>query len=204
MRKLIVGAFVTLDGVVQAPGGPREDLEGNFKHGGWLAPFVKPKFEKIMTDWTNRGGAYLLGRKTYEIFANYWPKVTDPADQIASAFNSRPKYVASRTLKDLTWKGTTLLDGDVAAAVADLKKQDGGEIQVHGSANLIQTLMRNDLVDTFRLWFAPITLGSGKRLFDEGTIPAGFQLADIQQGTKGALLMVYERAGNVEQGEIGG
>lgn len=203
MRKLTVGAFVTLDGVVQAPGGPEEDLEQAFKHGGWLAPFVDPKFEKIMTDWTAGAGAFLLGRKTYEMFASYWPTITNPKDEIATALNSRPKYVASRTLNDVTWTNSTLLEGDVASAVAELKKEEGGEIEVHGSANLIQTLMRHDLVDRFRIWTAPVTLGSGKRLFAEGTVPARFQLSEVQQTTTGAVLMVYDRAGDVRSGVIG-
>lgn len=203
MRKLIVGAFVSLDGVMQAPGAPDEDREGNFKHGGWLAPFVDSKFEDVMTDWITRAGAFLLGRKTYEIFASYWPTITNPKDQIAVALNSRPKFVASRTLNDVTWKNSTLLEGDVASAVRKLKEQEGGEIEVHGSANFIQTLLRDDLIDGFRIWRFPVTLGTGKRLFDEGTISANFRLTEVQQTSKGGVLTVYERAGKVEHGEIG-
>jgi dihydrofolate reductase len=139
MRKLVVGTFLTLDGVMQAPGGPNEDREGGFRHGGWLVPYFDEKFGEIMTEWTKRAGAYLLGRKTYEIFAASWPKSTDPADEIATALNTRPKFVASRTLDKVTWNNSHLLKGDVIKEVAKLKVLEGGEIQVHGSSNLLQT-----------------------------------------------------------------
>src|SRR5512134_2868308 len=148
MRKLVVGTFVTLDGVMQAPGGPDEDRDGGFQHGGWLVPYFDERFLGIMTEWTRRAGAFLLGRKTYEIFAASWPNSTDPADEIAMALNTRPKFVASRTLAGVDWNNAILLDGEVAEEVAKLKTQDGGEIQVHGSGNLLQTLLRHDLIDT--------------------------------------------------------
>src|SRR5262245_29212461 len=129
MRKLVVGTFLTLDGVMQAPGGPDEDRDGGFQHGGWLVPYFDAKFLEIMTEWTKRADAFLLGRKTYEIFAESWPKATDPTDEIATALNSRPKLVASRTLHELHWNNSHLLGGDVARDVADLKAQNGGEIQ---------------------------------------------------------------------------
>ncbi|HKX39351.1 MAG TPA: dihydrofolate reductase family protein [Burkholderiales bacterium] len=202
MRKLVVGTFLTLDGVMQAPGGPDEDREGGFKHGGWLVPHFDDRFLQIMTDWTKRAGAFLLGRKTYEIFAEAWPKSTDPADEIAVALNTRPKFVASRTLREVGWNNSHLLQGDVAAQVAKLKSQEGGEIQVHGSGALVQTLLERDLIDTLRLWLFPVTLGTGKRLFGEGTIPASFRLADTQVVASGAVLHVYERAGGLKYGEL--
>lgn len=202
MRKLVVGAFTTLDGVMQAPGGPDEDREGGFQHGGWLVPYFDTKFGEIMTEWTKRAGAFLLGRKTYEIFAGSWPKSTDPADEIAVALNTRPKFVASRTLREVNWNNSVLLKGDVAEAVTTLKAQDGGEIQVHGSSHLIQTLLKHDLVDTLRIWQFPVTLGTGKRLFGEGTIPRSFRLVDTQLNTTGAVLHVYERAGGLTYGEV--
>jgi dihydrofolate reductase len=202
MRNLVVGTFLTLDGVMQAPGGPDEDHEGGFRHGGWLVPYFDEKFGEIMTEWTKRAGAFLLGRKTYEMFAASWPKSTDPADETAIALNTRPKFVASRTLEKVTWNNSHLLEGDVAAEVAKLKAQDGGEIQVHGSGNLLQTLLESDLVDTMRLWQFPVVLGAGKRLFGKGTIPRAFRLLDTQQTATGAVLHVYERAGGLKYGEV--
>ena len=202
MIKLVVGTFLTLDGVMQAPGGPDEDPEGGFVHGGWLVPYFDQKFSDIMTEWTRHAGAFLLGRKTYEIFAASWPKSTDPADEIALALNTRPKFVASRTVDTVTWNNSRLLKGDVAEEVAKLKVQDGGEIQVHGSGNLVQTLLKHDLIDTLRLWQFPVILGTGKRLFGEGTIPGSFRLADTQQTDTGAVLHVYERAGGLRYGEV--
>ena len=202
MRKLVVGTFLTLDGVMQAPGGPNEDREGGFEHGGWLVPYFDEKFGEIMTEWTKRAGAFLLGRKTYEIFAASWPKSTDPADEIATALNTRPKFVASRTLDKVNWNNSRLLKGDVAEEVAKLKQQEGGEIQVHGSGDLLQTLLKHNLIDTFRIWQFPVVIGAGKRLFDEGTIPGSLRLFDTQQTTTGAVLHVYERAGGLKYGEV--
>jgi dihydrofolate reductase len=202
MRKLVVGTFVTLDGVMQAPGGPDEDREDDFRHGGWLVPYFDEKFGAIMTEWTKRAGAFLLGRKTYEMFASSWPKSTDPADEAAAALNTRPKFVASRTLDKLAWNNSHLLKGDVAQEVAKLKAQEGDEIQVHGSGDLLQTLLKRDLVDTLRIWQFPVVLGTGKRLFGEGTIPRSFRLVDTKQSTTGAVLHVYERAGELRYGEV--
>ena len=202
MRKLVVGSFLTLDGVMQAPGGPNEDCEGGFRHGGWLVPYFDEKFAEIMTEWTKRAGAFLLGRKTYEIFAASWPKSTDTADEIATALNTRPKFVASRTLDKVTWNNSHLLKGDVAEEVAKLKVQEGGEIQVHGSSGLLQTLLKHNLIDTLRIWQFPVVVGTGKRLFGEGTIPASFRLVDTQQIATGAVLHVYDRAGGLKYGEL--
>ena len=187
---------------MQAPGGPDEDREGGFRHGGWLVPFFDEKLVEIMTGWTTRAGAFLLGRKTYEIFAASWPKSTDPADESATALNTRPKFVASRTLDKVTWSNSHLLQGDVAEEVAKLKAQDGGEIQVHGSGDLLQTLLKHDLIDMLRLWQFPVVIGTGKRLFGRGTIPRSFRLVDTQMSTTGAVLHVYERAGDLRYGEV--
>ena len=202
MRKLVVGALTTLDGVVQAPGGPDEDRNNGFRHGGWLVPYFDAKFLEIMTEWTKHAGAFLLGRKTYEIFAAAWPTSTDPADEIAVALNTRPKFVASRRLAEVKWSNSVLLKGDVGEEVAKLKAQEGGEIQVHGSGNLLQTLLKRDLVDILRIWQFPVVLGTGKRLFEEGTLPRSFRLVDTQLNTTGAVLHVYERAGGVKYGEV--
>lgn len=202
MRKLVVGTFTTLDGVMQAPGGPEEDRDGGFRHGGWLVPFFDERLVEVMTGWTMRAGAFLLGRRTYEIFADSWPKSTDPADEVATALNTRPKFVASRTLDTLSWNNSHLIRGDVAEEVARLKAEAGGEIQVHGSGNLVQTLLRHDLVDTLRIWQFPVVLGTGKRLFGEGTIPRTFRLVETQTNTMGAVLHVFERVGGLKYGEV--
>ena len=202
MRNLVVGTFLTLDGVMQAPGGPDEDRDGGFRHGGWLVPYFDERMGEIMTEWINRAGAFLFGRRTYEIFASAWPKSTDPADEIAVALNTRPKYVASRTLDKVDWNNASLLQGDVAVEIAKLKAQPGGEIQVHGSGQLVQTLLEQDLIDTLRIWQFPVVIGTGKRLFGEGTIPGSFRLVDTQLSTTGAVLHVYERAGDLKYGEV--
>jgi dihydrofolate reductase len=198
MRKLVVGTFVTLDGVMQAPGGPDEDRDGGFPHGGWLVPYFDEKFGEIMSEWTKRADAFLLGRKTYEMFAASWPNSSDPEEPL----NIRPKFVASRTLDKVNWNNSILPKGDVAQEVAKLKAHEGGEIQVHGSGNLVQTLLQHDLVDTLRIWQFPVVLGTGKRLFGAGTIPRGFRLVDTQLNTTGAVLHVYERAGSLKYGEV--
>jgi dihydrofolate reductase len=202
MRKVVVGTFLTLDGVMQAPGGPDEDREGGFPHGGWLVPYFDEKFLEIMTEWTKQAGAFLLGRKTYEIFTASWPNSTDPADEVAVALNTRPKFVASRTLKAVNWTNSHLLKGNVAEEIAKLKAQEGGEIQVHGSSDLLQTLFRHNLVDTLRIWQFPVVIGTGKRLFGEGTIPGSFRLVETQQTGPGAVLHVYERVGSLRYGEV--
>jgi dihydrofolate reductase len=193
---------MTLDGVTQGPGGPDEDRSGGFEHGGWVVPYFDEKMGDIITEWVEQAGGFLLGRRTYDIFAASWPKSTDPNDKIAVALNTRPKYVASRTLKSLDWRNSTLIQGDVATEVAGLKQQDGGEIQVHGSSNLIQTLMKHDLIDGLRLWLFPVALGSGRRLFEAGFHPAAFRLTETQFSSTGVVLHVYERAGEVQYGTM--
>jgi len=201
MRKLVVGTFITVDGVLQAPGGPDEDREGGFKHGGWSVNYWDEGMGQIITESTLRGDALLLGRKTYEIFAAHWPKVGGD-DPIANKLNSMPKYVASRTLDEVTWNNSTLIRGDVAGAVAALKEQTRGEIQVTGSGNLVQTLIEHDLVDEYRLWVFPVVLGEGKRLFAGGAVPAALKLLGTKTSSTGVAIHAYERAGAIQYGSF--
>ena len=199
MRKLVVGTFVTVDGVMQAPGGPGEDDEGGFRHGGWSVNYWDEMMGQTMDEQMSRAEALLLGRKTYEIFAAHWPRVSDE-DPTAAKLNGMPKYVASRTLSEVTWNNSTLLKGDVADAVAKLKEEPGGEIHVSGSGDLIQTLIKNNLVDEFRLWVFPVVLGEGKRLFGGGTVPEGLKLVDSKTSGTGVMIATYERAGAIPYG----
>jgi dihydrofolate reductase len=199
MRKLAVSTFLTLDGVMQAPGGPEEDPTGGFTHGGWSVNYWDEVMGALMGDAMSKPFDLLLGRRTYEIFAAHWPYATDPA---ADILNSATKYVASRTLDQVEWENSTLLDGDAAARVAKLKEEAGPEIQVHGSGDLIQTLLRHELVDEYRLWVFPVVLGSGKRLFADGAPPAGLTLVDCKPSTTGVLVTTYERAGDVNYGSF--
>jgi dihydrofolate reductase len=201
MRKLVVGTFVTVDGVMQAPGGPDEDREGGFEHGGWSFHYWDDVMGQLIVEWTLQAGALLLGRKTYEIFAAHWPRVGGD-DPVAAKLNSVPKYVASRTLDGVTWSNSTLIQGDVAEAVAKLKDEPGDEIQVTGSGELVQALIEHDLVDEYRLWIFPLVLGEGKRLFARGTIPAALRLVDTKTSTTGVAIHTYERAGEVQYGSF--
>ena len=196
MRKIIVLSFVTIDGVMQAPGGPEEDVSGGFKHGGWTVPYFDEFMGKVMSEQMGRPYDLLLGRKTYDIFASYWPYHKDEDMGI----NQATKYVASRHPMQFTWERSVQLHGDVVKAIMDLKAQDGPELQVHGSGNLIQTLLKHDLVDELWLKIFPVTLGPGKRLFAEGTIPAAFKLIDSKVSPKGVIIANYQRAGKVETG----
>src|SRR2546428_7521276 len=203
MRKLVVGTFLTLDGVMQGPGGPDEDREGGFAHGGWAVKYWDDMMGKVILEQMANRDRLLLGRRTYEIFASHWPRVTDPNDPVASKLNSMRKYVASRTLKKVEWHNSTLLRGDAATAVAArLKEHAGGEILVQGSSNLIQTLLKHDLIDEFRLWVFPVLVGFGKRLFGDGTIPGAFRLAHATTSRTGVVVHRYERAGKLEVGEF--
>lgn len=201
MAILTVTTFVTLDGVMQAPGGPEEDPSSSFTHGGWSFPFADADFGAFMTDVFTRTSAFLLGRATYEIFAGYWPKVTDPADPIASKLNALPKYVASKTLTKATWNPSTIVH-NVARDVATLKKDLSGELQVHGSAGLIQTLLQHDLVDELNVLTYPVLLGTGKKLFGEGTIPTGLKLKRSKVSSAGVVMSVYERTGKPTYGSF--
>ena len=200
MRKLIVQTFLTLDGVMQAPGGPEEDDEGGFTQGGWSVNYWDDQMGEVMTEATGKPFAMVLGRKTYDIMAAYWP--TAPEDTGANVFNDAPKYVASRGPRQLEWSNSVLIEGDAADGLAALKKEDGPELQVHGSANLIQTLLRNNLVDEYRLWVFPVVIGSGKRLFADGTIPAGLTLADSKVSTTGVVMGTYQPAGEIPIGSF--
>ncbi|MBM3257488.1 MAG: dihydrofolate reductase [Candidatus Liptonbacteria bacterium] len=200
MRKLIVLEFITLDGVMQAPGGPEEDTSDGFKYGGWTVPYFDEFAGKAMEEQMPLERAdLLLGRKTYEIFSSYWPHHA----QDWPGINDVKKYVASHdaSLK-LSWENSVLLTGNVAEEVRKLKSTNDRDLQVWGSGNLIQTLLKNDLVDKLCLKIFPITLGSGKRLFAEGTIPAAFTLTDSKVSPKGVIFANYERAGKVETGSF--
>jgi dihydrofolate reductase len=204
MRKLVVLTFITLDGVMQAPGGPDEDTTGGFEFGGWTAGYEDDFLGRVVSEQMAKPFDLLLGRKTYEIFAAYWPyiKSDNPNYPIARKFNSAKKYVASTTLGKLDWSNSTLIKGDIVQAIKELKEQNGPELQIYGSGNLIQTLLKHDLVDEFRLKIYPITLGTGKRLFGNGTIPAGFKLVDSKTSTTGVIIADYERAGDVKTGSF--
>ncbi|HSI30146.1 MAG TPA: dihydrofolate reductase family protein [Miltoncostaeaceae bacterium] len=201
MSKLVVTESVSLDGVMQAPGGPNEDTDGGFAYGGWVAPHFDDEMGGLAVEGALRPDALLLGRRTYEIFAAHWPRVTGD-DPIAAKLNAMPKHVASRTLEAVEWNNSTLIQGDVAEAVAELKEGPGGEIRVYGSGNLVQTLLANDLVDELVLWVFPVLLGEGKRLFGEGTRPAGLELADAKTSSTGVALHTYRRAGAVKTGSF--
>jgi dihydrofolate reductase len=202
MRKLMVTTFVSLDGVMQGPGGPDEDTDGGFEHGGWSVSHFDERLIGLMTEVSHRAGALLLGRKTYDIFAATWP-LAEADDPIGSKLNSMPKYVASRTLETVSWQNSTLLTGDVAEAVGELKRGDGDEIQVHGSGGLVQTLFEHDLVDELHLLVFPVLLGSGKRLFGEGTIPAALKLVSSTVSATGVVISTYARDGKLEYGAMG-
>ena len=200
--QLTLTMFVTLDGVVQAPGGPDEDPSGEFDQGGWLVPYADDDMAQAMAGFFEEADAFLLGRRTYEIFAAFWPKVTDPDDPIASRLNGLPKYVASRTLEGVSWEGSTLLKGDVATEVAELKRLPGRELQVHGSGNLAQTLMQHGLIDEYRLLTYPVVLGKGKRLFADGAKPAALSFVDHKTTSAGVSIDTYKLAGEPTYGSF--
>ena len=200
MRKLIVQAFVTLDGVMQAPGGPGEDDSGGFTHGGWSVNYSDEQVGEFVAEATSKPFAMVLGRKTYDLMAAFWPTASE--EEGAKTFNEATKYVASRTRPTLEWSNSVLIEGDAADGIAALKQEDGPELQVHGSANLIQTLLRHSLVDQFRLMVFPVVIGSGKRLFGEGTVPAGLKLLDSKTSTTGVVMGTYEPGGEIATGSV--
>ncbi|MGH3965883.1 MAG: dihydrofolate reductase family protein [Pseudonocardiaceae bacterium] len=200
MRKLIVSTFLTLDGVMQAPGGPGEDDSGGFAHGGWSVNYWDEPMGQVMDEAMSTPFDLVLGRKTYDIFAAHWPHATDHA--VAKPLNNATKYVASRGHPTLGWSNSVLIEGDAAEGIAALKTEDGPELQVHGSGNLIQTLLRYNLVDQYRLWVFPLVIGSGKRLFSEGTIPSGLKLVDSKVSTTGVVIGTYEPAGEIVTGSF--
>lgn len=202
MRKLVVLTFISLDGVMQAPGGPEEDTSGGFKYGGWTVPYWDEFSGKMMDEQMSMPFDLLLGRKTYDIFAAYWPKQDEKTSLVAAQFNKARKYVVSHKPIKLSWDNSAPINGDVVAAIKKLKQQDGAMLQVHGSGNLIQTLLKNDLVDELWLKIFPVTLGSGKRLFSEGVIPAAFKLLKSETSPSGVIFASYKRSGDVKTGSF--
>ncbi|MFO7826339.1 MAG: dihydrofolate reductase family protein [Cyclobacterium sp.] len=196
MRKIIVLSFVTLDGIMQAPGGPEEDTSGSFKYGGWMAPFFDETYARVMEKQMSPADL-LLGRKTFEIFASYWPERSDQWPGI----NDVTKYVVSTTLQKSVWQNSTFLHS--VEDIKQLKTTEGSDIQVHGSGELIQLLLEHDLVDEFWLKIHPLTLGKGKKLFDKGSIPAAFTLTESTVTPSGVIIVNYKRVGEVETGTVG-
>jgi dihydrofolate reductase len=200
--RLTLQTFLTLDGVMQAPGGSDEDIEGGFAHGGWSFPYGDEDFGTAMGGWLEKAEAFLLGRQTYDIFASYWPKVTDPDNLAATKLNGLPKYVASTTLRDPAWAQTTVLGPDVVSEVRALKDKPGKELQVHGSGALAQTLIEADLIDEYRLLTFPVLIGanSGKRLFRDRDKGAALTLTNSTTTSAGVIIATYEPAGPAKYG----
>lgn len=198
MRKLIVLSFITMDGVMQAPGAPKEDESGGFKYGGWTVPYFDEFLGNEMVKQMSQPFDLLLGRKTFEIFASYWPQHKEEG----AGINNATKYVASNTLTTHPWEKSVFLKGNVVEEIKKLKEQDGPDLQVHGSGNLIQTLMQHDLVDEFWLKIFPVTIGMGKRLFDNGTIPASYTVVESKISPKGVIIANFKRAGDVKTGSF--
>lgn len=202
MSTLVVQTFLSLDGVMQAPGMPDEDRDGGFEQGGWMTPHFDDQMVRVMNELHARADGLLLGRRTYENMAAYWPHISDDDNPVASKMHSVAKYVASRTLDKLEWNNSTLLEGEVSNAVATLKRRQDGEIQVVGSGQLVQTLMANDLIDVYRLVTFPVLIGAGKRLFASGTVPTGLKLADTTTLSTGVAINTYERLGKPVYGSL--
>jgi dihydrofolate reductase len=200
MRELIATTFLTLDGVMQAPGGPGEDEDAGFAYGGWSATLWDDRMGEVMGGIMGKPFDLVLGRKTYDIFAGFWPNAPDDAG--GKPLNDATKYVASRGRPELTWNPSVLIEGDVAEGVARIKAEDGPQLQVHGSGNLLQTLIRHNLVDRFYLWVFPVVVGPGKRLFADGTIPSALKLVDNVVSTTGVVIGTYEPAGEIVLGSF--
>jgi dihydrofolate reductase len=198
MRKIIVLTFLSLDGVMQGPGGPTEDPSGDFKLGGWTVPYFDEFLGTVMTEQMGQPFDLLLGRKTFEIFASYWPDHPEEG----AGINHATKYVASKTLTSHPWQKTVFLNGNVPEEIRQLKGGEGPDLQVHGSGNLIQTLLEHDLVDEFWLKIFPVTLGTGKRLFAQGTIPASYTLVESKTSPTGVMVANLKRAGDVKTGSF--
>lgn len=204
MTSLSLTTFVSLDGVMQGPGGPAEDRSGGFEQGGWVVPYVDSDMGDFVSKTFMSADGFVLGRRTYEIFAAYWPGVTDPDDPVATSLNNLPKYVASKTLTSAEWHNTTVLSGNVPEQVAELKKQhEGRELQIHGSGALARSLMARDLVDVFRVFVYPVVLGHGRRLFEEGALPTAMTLTDSTVTGTGIAINTYQWSGRPEYGSIG-
>lgn len=198
MRKIIILTFISLDGVMQAPGGPEEDTSGDFKFGGWTVPYFDEELGNIMGEQMSKPFDLLLGRKTFDLFASYWPQHKEEGEGI----NNATKYVVSNTLIEHEWQKTVFLKGDIVTEIKKLKEEDGPDLQVHGSAQLIQTLIEYDLVDEFWLKIFPVTLGSGKRLFGIGTIPAAYTLTDSKTTLSGVIVASFKRDGEIRTGSF--
>jgi dihydrofolate reductase len=201
MAELTITTFVSLDGVMQAPGGPGEDESNNFMHGGWVVPYFDEEAGKTMTEIFSKADAFLLGRGTYDIFASFWPKITDPNDLIGAKLNSLPKFIASRTRTQFPWNNSFHVR-DVVQEAAELKKRFKREVQVHGSPGLAQTLIQNDLIDEYRLLSFPVLLGTGKRLFGDGAVPRTLQLVRSRSTSTGVVINVYRPAGKLKTGSV--
>lgn len=200
--RLTTTIFLSLDGVYQAPGAPDEDARGGFRRGGWQYPYVDDDFGGLVDAWFDRADAFLLGRRTYEIFAAFWPKVTDPDNPVATKLNSLPKYVASRAEWQPEWAGTTRLAGDLAESVAELKRHPGRELQIHGSGVLVRALHDLGLIDEYRMLISPVVLGDGMRLFEHGSTPSAMRLVSNQSTSAGCVCVVYEPAGAPTYGSL--
>lgn len=198
MRKVIVLSFVSLDGVIQSPGGPEEDTSGNFAYGGWIAPYSDPILRTAIRAQMSMPFDLLLGRKTFEIWARHWPQHAD----VWPGVNPATKYVASNTMTSHEWQPSVFLGGDIGEKVIKIKQQPGPDLHVYGSANLVQTLIKHDLVDALWLKIFPITLGGGKRLFADGTIPAAFKVTESKVTPNGVIVVNYERAGPITTGSL--
>lgn len=201
--RLTLMQFLSVDGVCQGPGAPHEDTTGGFTRGGWFVPHLDEEFVRIVTGWVSEADAFLFGRRTYEAFAEAWPQNTDPDDPFAAALNGLPKHVASTSLTTAPWAPATILSGDVAAQVAELKEKPGRELQIHGSARLAQSMLAAGLVDELRLVVAPVLVGAGRRLFPDGTVPTGLRLTRNDRTAAGLAVQVYEVAGPPEYGTYG-
>ena len=199
MRELVVSSFVTLDGVMQAPGGPEEDPSGGFAHGGWSFGYWDEQMQEAMGEWMSKPFDLVLGRKTYEIFAAFWPHTDEPP---AEQLNAATKHIASTTIKKLDWENSHLIEGDVPEGIRALKQEDGPELQVQGSANLIQTLLENGLVDELRLMIFPLVLGTGKRLFNGGAVPAGLEETSSQTSSTGVITATYRTGAEIKYGSF--
>jgi dihydrofolate reductase len=200
--RLTVTTFLTLDGVMQSNGKPEPELNDGFEQGGWQVPYIDEDMGGLEAGWFAAADAFLLGRKTYELFAGHWSQVTDENDPFATRLNGLPKYVVSSSLDKVEWNNSILLQGDVAEEVTELKRRPGNELQVHGSGTLIRTLMEHDLVDEYRLWFHPVVLGNGRRLFADGTVPTALKLIDTRTTSSGVVLHVYQPSGKPEYGAV--
>ena len=202
MRHLMATTFLTLDGVMQAPGGPGEDDDGGFQYGGWSAPYWDETMMTVMGEATSKPFDMVLGRKTYDVMAAHWPHASE--EEGAGVFNNATKYVASRQVLDTSsWQNSVQLQGDVAESLAKLKQEDGPELQVHGSSNLLQTILAAPgLVDYIRMWIFPVTVGGGKRLFGEGSSPAGWELTDHQVSSTGVIIATLQPTGPVPIGSF--